>query len=65
MYTRGAATEKQELVWVTRDGKAQPVDPDWQGTFREPSIARWQSASPIALLPDASYEIIVKQMTSG
>src|SRR5256885_14406296 len=29
VYATGAGEGKQELVWVTRDGKAQVVDPDW------------------------------------
>src|SRR5207244_8129607 len=33
VYATGAGEGKQELVWVTRDGKAQAVDPDWPGNF--------------------------------
>jgi serine/threonine-protein kinase len=33
VYATGAAEGKQELVWVTRDGKAQAVDPDWPGDY--------------------------------
>src|SRR5256886_4180237 len=29
VYATGAGQGKQELVWVTRDGRAQVVDPDW------------------------------------
>src|SRR5256886_15794694 len=29
VYATGAGEGKQELVWVTRDGQAQAVDPDW------------------------------------
>jgi Tol biopolymer transport system component len=72
MYTRGAATEKQELVWVMRDGKAQPVDPDWQGTFREPSISPDGRRLGVTLLPNASYDVIgqasdiwIKQLDRG
>ena len=72
MYTRGAATEKQELVWVTRDGKAQPVDPDWQGTFAEPSISPDGRRLAVAAPPDASYDVIgqtsdiwIKQLDRG
>ena len=31
MYATGAGEGKWEIVWVTRNGKAQPVDPDWTG----------------------------------
>jgi WD40 repeat protein len=63
LYTRGAGTEKEELVWVTRDGKAQPVDHDWQGTFSEPSLAPDGSRLAVTLLPNASYDGIAR--TSG
>ncbi|GAC1491789.1 MAG: hypothetical protein NVS1B5_16750 [Gemmatimonadaceae bacterium] len=72
MYTRGAATEKQELVWVTRDGKAQPVDHDWQGTFGRPSLASDGRRLAISLRPNGSYDvnglasdIWVKQLDRG
>ena len=40
LYVGGAGESKQELVWVTRDGKSQPVDPDWQsGTFWFPALS--------------------------
>src|SRR5437879_3119653 len=29
VYATGAGQGKQELVWVTRDGRAQAVDPEW------------------------------------
>jgi serine/threonine-protein kinase len=33
VYATGTGEGKQELVWVTRDGKEQAVDPDWPGAF--------------------------------
>ena len=72
MYTRGAATEKQELVWVTRDGKTQPVDPDWQGTFSDPSLAPDGRRLAVSLTPNGSYDVIgqtsdiwIKQLDRG
>jgi serine/threonine-protein kinase len=72
MYTRGGATGKQELVWVTRDGKTQPVDSDWQGTFSEPSFAPDGRRLAISLTPNGTYDAIgktndiwVKQLDRG
>lgn len=31
IYSTGAETGRQELVWVTRQGKAEAVDPEWSG----------------------------------
>jgi DNA-binding SARP family transcriptional activator len=33
VYATGSGRGKNELVWVSRDGTAQQVDPDWQGGF--------------------------------
>jgi DNA-binding SARP family transcriptional activator/Tol biopolymer transport system component len=33
VYATGAGEGKQELVWVTRDGKEQAVDPDWTAFY--------------------------------
>jgi Tol biopolymer transport system component len=72
LYTRGAGTENEELVWVTRDGKAQPVDPDWQGTFSEPSLSPDGRRLAVTLLPEGSYDergratgIWVRRLDSG
>jgi DNA-binding SARP family transcriptional activator/Tol biopolymer transport system component len=39
VYATSAGQGNQEFVWVTRDGKAQPVDPDWQGDFGHPALS--------------------------
>jgi serine/threonine protein kinase len=40
VYATSAGEGEQELVWVTRDGKAQSLDPDWQGgSFSDPAIS--------------------------
>lgn len=33
IYATGAGEGKQELVWVTREGKEQALDPDWVGFY--------------------------------
>ncbi|MGH7652260.1 MAG: protein kinase domain-containing protein [Gemmatimonadaceae bacterium] len=72
IYTRGAPPGKQELVWLTRDGKTQPVDPDWQGTFHEPSISPDGRRLAASVTPNASYDVVgrtndiwVKQLDRG
>jgi Tol biopolymer transport system component/tRNA A-37 threonylcarbamoyl transferase component Bud32 len=72
IYAGGGARGKQELAWVTRDGKAQPVDPGWQGIFREPSLSPDGRRLAASLTPDASYDVTgitndiwVKQLDRG
>ena len=60
LYTLGPTPGKLELVWVTRDGKPQPIDPDWQGIFGEPSLAPDGTRLAVSLLPDASYDAIAQ-----
>jgi DNA-binding SARP family transcriptional activator/Tol biopolymer transport system component len=33
VYSTGAGQGRQELVWVSRDGKVDAVDPNWSGDF--------------------------------
>jgi DNA-binding SARP family transcriptional activator/Tol biopolymer transport system component len=33
VYSTGEETGRQELVWVTRAGKAEPIDPQWSGEY--------------------------------
>ena len=60
LYTRGVAPGKLELVWVTRSGKAQSVDPDWQGVFGEPSLSPDGRRLSVSLLPNANYDAIAQ-----
>jgi DNA-binding SARP family transcriptional activator/dipeptidyl aminopeptidase/acylaminoacyl peptidase len=52
VYATGTGQGKQELVWVTRDGKAQPVDPDWAGLYIGfPALSpdgKWLAAARVA-----------------
>ena len=60
LYTRGPAPGKLELVWVTRSGKAQSVDPNWQGSFAEPSLSPDGRRLSVSLLPDGSYDAVAQ-----
>jgi serine/threonine protein kinase/Tol biopolymer transport system component len=39
MYATSTGERKRELVWVTRDGKVQSVDPAWAEDFRSPALS--------------------------
>jgi eukaryotic-like serine/threonine-protein kinase len=60
LYIRGQSRGKLELVWVTRDGKARPVDPNWQGAFDDPSLSPDGRRLEVSLLPDATYDQIAQ-----
>ena len=56
LYTLGQIPGKLELVWVTRDGRAQPIDGDWQGLFGEPSLSPDGTRLAVSMVPDVSYD---------
>ncbi|MGI8402011.1 MAG: BTAD domain-containing putative transcriptional regulator [Gemmatimonadaceae bacterium] len=67
VYATGSGEGNHELVWVTRDGKAQAVDPDWQGGFLGFPVlspdAKW-----LAVVRNAStevYNIWIKRLDRG
>jgi DNA-binding SARP family transcriptional activator/Tol biopolymer transport system component len=54
VYATGAGQGQWEVVWVTRDGKTLPVDPDWQGGY---------FAFP-ALSPDGKWLAVARSATT-
>jgi eukaryotic-like serine/threonine-protein kinase len=65
VYATGGAAGKQELVWVTRDGSAQSVDPDWQGQFVEPVLSPDGTQVAVAMYVLDQTQIWVKQLDRG
>jgi serine/threonine-protein kinase len=67
VYATSAGQGEQELVWVTRDGKAHSVDPDWQGgSFSDPSLS--PDGSRLAVVRGSGGEtgdIWIKQLDEG
>lgn len=57
---------QQELLWVTRDGKMQPVDPNWHGIFEAPALSPDGKRLAISKMPDAvSGDIWIKHLDGG
>ena len=68
VYSVGAGlTQYQgELLWITRDGKATPVDPEWQGMFNRPAISPDGKMLAISKSPDAQgADIWIKKLDRG
>jgi WD40 repeat protein len=66
VYAKGAEPNKQELVWVTRDGKTQSVDPDWQGDFRVPALSPDGTRLAISnRFDDVTRDVWIKQLDRG
>src|SRR3989454_3536062 len=67
VYATGAGEGKQELVWVTRDGKAQAVDPDWPGNFLGlPTLSPDGKSLAVArVVNEESLSIWIKRLDRG
>jgi DNA-binding SARP family transcriptional activator len=67
VYVTGPGEGNQELVWVSRDGKAQSVDPDWQAKFWAPALSPdgKQLALEIVTLDGTAVAIWTKQLDRG
>ena len=49
LYSAESTRAPSELKWVTRDGRAEPVDSTWQGFFEYPAISPDGSAIAVSL----------------
>lgn len=68
VYSLGRAPEDypQELLWLSRDGKAQPVDPDWHGLFGGPALSPDGKRLAITKSPDGQTgDVWIKHLDGG
>ena len=64
-YVTGGLGVDRELVWVGRDGKAEPVDPAWKATFNNPVISPDGKRIAVSAAAGANSDIWVKQLDRG
>lgn len=58
--------DKGQLVWMTRDGKPRPLDPDWQGMFQHPALSPDGKQLAISQTPDGrNSDIWIRQLIGG
>jgi serine/threonine-protein kinase len=66
VYATSTETAKRQLEWMTRDGKAQSVDPDWEGDFLFPAISPDGKRLAVARRIDAqTIDLWIKQLDRG
>jgi serine/threonine-protein kinase len=66
LYAIGGGHGQQDLVWVSREGKTQPIDPDWKGDFYTPALS--PDGKQVAIgrrLDGQRVDIWVKQLDRG
>ena len=66
VYATGGGAGRQELVWMTRDGKLERIDPDWIGDFWNPVLSPDGKRLAITRrLNGPRMDIWVKQLDRG
>ncbi|UCD25597.1 MAG: protein kinase [Gemmatimonadota bacterium] len=63
--TGGVAEDPAEMVWVDREGRQQPVDPNWFGEFYTPAISPDGTRLAVAVVGDAGRDLWIKQLDTG
>ena len=67
LYLIGGSGLDRELVWVSRDGKVDAVDPSWHGGFGDPAISPDGSRLAVSISGSTNGEahIWIKQLDRG
>lgn len=66
VYAIGGSAGRQELVWVTRNGKTEQVDPDWTGDFWHPALSPdGKRLAIVRRLEGQRADVWVKQLDRG
>jgi Tol biopolymer transport system component/tRNA A-37 threonylcarbamoyl transferase component Bud32 len=65
MYTTRAGEDSYELAWVTREGRAQPVDSDLRGNLLSPSISPDGQRLALSMNTSVASDIWVKRLDRG
>jgi serine/threonine-protein kinase len=65
IYATGATAGNSELVWVTRDGKAQPVDSTWSGYFSYPALSPNGKVLAVTVGSAGNRDVWIKQLDKG
>ena len=65
VYGTGRGEGKQDLVWVTRDGKSQSVDSTWRGFFRNPVLSPDGTRVAAEVIAADSTNVWIKRLDQG
>jgi len=61
----GSGAGEDELVWVTRDGSATPIDAAWHADFGSPALSPDGAALAVSVVEAGKFEVWIKQLDRG
>ncbi|HET9064359.1 MAG TPA: protein kinase [Gemmatimonadales bacterium] len=64
-YAVDDASESSELVWVTRNGRSEPVDTSWDAAFSSPALSPDGTFLAVALSHESTSDIWIKRLAGG
>ncbi|MDP2956161.1 MAG: protein kinase [Longimicrobiales bacterium] len=64
LYRTGAGAV-EELVWVSRAGEVEPVDPAWTGVFGSPALSPDGRRLAVTLPGESTTDVWVRQLDRG
>ncbi len=67
-YTTGSVEgtgRRRELVWVTRDGTAAAIDPDWTNTILYPKLSPNGTQLAVSIVAGGETQVWIKQLDRG
>ncbi len=65
LYTAGAHEPSRQVVWVTREGVATPVDPDWLGPYESVALSPDGRRLAVGSGFGAEPQLWIKELDTG
>jgi serine/threonine-protein kinase len=65
LYRKGSAAPQFEVVWVSREGVVENVDPAWVGDFSDPRLSPDGTRLALAINENAESHVWIKQLDRG
>jgi hypothetical protein len=65
MYATAPGRSAREVVWVSRDGTARPLDPPWRGDMEYPALSPDESRMALVVNSPGRADVWIRDLTSG